>query len=334
MAYRVEDVGDDPARREEIIQFLAHFEDEAEDESLWRERLRFWWEDNPAFRDSLPRGWVLVDDGTIVGFLGAIAMRYVCEDQTTTALAATTWRVEQAHRSSSMSLFLRFSTLADRHLLLNTTPTKGVRKILQAMKYGNAERALSSYLPMRQGSWSAAAILLNPATSLLQRQRLPSTKRVVSLQDEFRVPPIGAPGFLRRLVDREYLDWYCGSPVHPKDFIGLANEDNTLSSYLVVTRLRHRTVRKCRIIDYHTWEEDARELVALLHHICRQSDVLRHSGKPHLLVFTRSTKSPLTFRRLGALWTETRQPHSYYQVPKSLGSVDKPYFVAEGDFGC
>ena len=65
---KLESVQDD--KIEQIIIFLANFENQKRGEDFWRRRLKFWWEDNPCYNSNFCRGWILVENKeNIVGFM-------------------------------------------------------------------------------------------------------------------------------------------------------------------------------------------------------------------------------------------------------------------------
>ena len=82
-----------PADYAELAAFLASFpDDETGSADAWLDRMRAWWDLNPAFEDSMARGWVLRYDDRIVGFFGSIPRRFRLGGRETTVFASTTWR--------------------------------------------------------------------------------------------------------------------------------------------------------------------------------------------------------------------------------------------------
>src|SRR6185436_4976828 len=55
-----------------LADFNARFEDETRPVEFWLGRFRLWWDDNPAWDANATRGWTLMADGRIVGFVGVI----------------------------------------------------------------------------------------------------------------------------------------------------------------------------------------------------------------------------------------------------------------------
>ncbi|RMD57663.1 MAG: hypothetical protein D6828_03460, partial [Nitrospirae bacterium] len=89
-------ITDNKEQRRRIVDFLSNFEGEKKDETFWRERLSFWWDKNPFYSEDLPKGWIVVLNGIIVGFFGVIVTNYTFNGKTYKALNSTTWRVLRA----------------------------------------------------------------------------------------------------------------------------------------------------------------------------------------------------------------------------------------------
>lgn len=118
-----------------LAQFLADFQDDGFDQSVWNRRLTWWWDENPAIPRENERGWVLRSDGEIVGFLGNVPTLLQVLGQATRVHSTTTWRVAHQYRSLSMKLFFKLVELSRDSLLFDTTPADNVVKILQALKF-------------------------------------------------------------------------------------------------------------------------------------------------------------------------------------------------------
>jgi hypothetical protein len=83
------------------------------------------------------RGWVLVDDGKIVGFLGAIfSVRHghpYCN--------VTSWIVKQSHRKAGLELLLPLLEMKD-HTLLNLSPSLFTLSVFRRMGFADLEDRL------------------------------------------------------------------------------------------------------------------------------------------------------------------------------------------------
>jgi hypothetical protein len=129
----------------------------------WEQRLRHWWDDNPAFHPGWERGWVLDEGEKLVGFLGSVPRRVAIDGQVAVSANATTWWVAPEHRKLSLSMLARFTAQkAAGHF--NTTGSATTLKLLEAF----------GYVPFPGGRWSGESFLIvDPArivaASLRQR---------------------------------------------------------------------------------------------------------------------------------------------------------------------
>ena len=124
-----EDYGD-------LIYFLKNFENEKRDESFWLGRIEHWWDKNPAYNDSLKRGWCLTNEqNEIVGFIGSIPSYFQLNYHSQIVYNATTWRVKSKHRKQSLLLFSELIKQSKETILFDTTPSIEVIKILEAFRF-------------------------------------------------------------------------------------------------------------------------------------------------------------------------------------------------------
>lgn len=153
------------------------------------------WQENPAMlqNPAMPIGWVLEQEGRVVGYLGNIPMYYQFKGRRLLAAAARGFAVDAEHRGQSLRLAAAFFSQKDVALLLNTSanvPSGSVFKLCKAEKipYPDYDKALfwvvnargfaSSVLRMRGFGAALAAIagaMLAPAVYIegLWRQRGP-----------------------------------------------------------------------------------------------------------------------------------------------------------------
>lgn len=109
---------------------LAMPSGEADIQAFWQ-RL---WKTNPAFEASprpLALGWVLEDEGRMVGFFGNIPMLYFMGHHAAIAADAALWGVEQTHRQESGRLAQAYFDQANVDLLFVTTGVKPTGRIFE-----------------------------------------------------------------------------------------------------------------------------------------------------------------------------------------------------------
>jgi len=117
-----------------LAEFLASFEDEALPLEYWQRRLENWWRNNPAYDDTTPCGWMLIDDEQIVGFLGCIPTMFRVHGREQVCYGATTWRVEAPYRSESMKLMFSLLAATKGTIVYNTSPMT-VLPIIEALGF-------------------------------------------------------------------------------------------------------------------------------------------------------------------------------------------------------
>lgn len=118
-----------------LADFNAHFEDETRPVEFWLGRFRLWWDDNPAWDANATRGWTLVADGRIVGFVGVIPALFQTNGVETRACFSTTWRVNATHRGASLKLMTAVVAAGKDQILFSTTAKKEIAPIMQALGY-------------------------------------------------------------------------------------------------------------------------------------------------------------------------------------------------------
>ena len=127
----------------ELTDFLSHFEQGKRGRGFWRNRLSFWWDDNPAFSEDMERGWVLKDNDRIVGFFGIVPTRFQLSYNPITVFNSTTWRVMSEYRGKSLGLLAKHLNAAEKTILFATTPNAEVSSILDKFKLNICEATLA-----------------------------------------------------------------------------------------------------------------------------------------------------------------------------------------------
>jgi len=120
-------------RYQELAQFLATADAGGKTPAYWARCFRFWWDENPV--TDAERGWVLLAENRVVGFLGVIPIAFQIAGKPAIAYSATTWHVDKAYRVHGMKLLLRAIAASKNAILFNTTPNDRVIPILEQMKF-------------------------------------------------------------------------------------------------------------------------------------------------------------------------------------------------------
>jgi hypothetical protein len=146
-----------PTEYDELAHYLSNSEDDVLPASVWRERMDLWWENNPFFQAQDARGWIVRtkgDAGTIVGFFGLIPMPFQLAGREIIAYAATTWRIDPAHRHNTLAAIAKLLRHTRQTLLFTSTTNPVLTKILSALKFvplrqTDFEQRQPSVLPLR-----------------------------------------------------------------------------------------------------------------------------------------------------------------------------------------
>lgn len=100
---------------------------------FWLQRFKLWWEQNPAFVEgNTVRGWTILDEDKIVGFMGNIPTKFQLSGKEVFAFNGTNLSVLPEYRTRSLALFLRQINYSP--IVFMTTPSDNMMPIFQAFK--------------------------------------------------------------------------------------------------------------------------------------------------------------------------------------------------------
>jgi len=164
-----------------LADFNADFENETRPAPYWADRFRVWWEDNPAWRDGDMRGWTLMRQGRIVGFVGVFPANFQLNGDETRAWISTTWRVQTAHRGQSLQLMRAVVSAAGQDLLFSTTAKQQIAPVMEALGYRRMPAAGGprSLLVVNAARFSEVLLLARSGT--MMARLIPSFVRRVQL---------------------------------------------------------------------------------------------------------------------------------------------------------
>lgn len=102
----------------------------------WERRFEIWWAANPAFTPHFPRGWVLENETSLVGFIGNVPVKFLVCGEEKTAVAAVTWYVNPSVRGLySIQLLNEFLKQKNVSLFLFNTDAPNLMKILYKNRF-------------------------------------------------------------------------------------------------------------------------------------------------------------------------------------------------------
>lgn len=276
------------------------------------------WKENPAMQQNpaIPIGWVLEQEGDVVGYLGNIPMYYQFQGRRLLAAAARGFAVDAEYRSHSLRLVAAFFSQKNVDLLLNTSanvPSGSLFQLGKAEKipYPDYDRALfwvvnargfaSSALRMRGFGVALAAIggvALAPAVYFegLLRRRGPQGNAAAYEVSVLKPNSIGEEFddfWQRMLADRpqcmladrsaQALRWHFGhrGATARRAIIVCAWHAGKLVGYVVLTREDSEGIglMRSRVVDLMA-EKDVPDLIDAL--LCAAVQQARRDGS-HIL---------------------------------------------------
>jgi hypothetical protein len=120
---------------EELSLFNAQFPGDKRTKEDWLNRFQHWWDNNPAFDDKWIRGFLLIADGKIVGWVGSFPTWFKAGENIVKAFNGTSWRVLEPFRKYSIDLWTKNREISKHFISFNTTPTEDVIKMITRLGY-------------------------------------------------------------------------------------------------------------------------------------------------------------------------------------------------------
>ena len=345
-----------------LSTFLAGFpDDESGDAGAWMRRMQTWWDLNPAFDDGVTRGWLLREQGEIVGFLGAIPWKFQLGGQETTVFAGTTWRVLPQYRGMSFALKRRQMDEQGDALHFSTTPRAEVERLLKLLGYepmrsGEGDETHSAIildfeklLRAKLDGRASARLLAKRAAPALAAFQAMRTRRLRRCAHE-KVRELGqadeAFDDLWERTRNRYpsthvrtaaaINWYCfSSPEFEKTLFGYFDGDR-LAGYIVFLSVERRGIRFFECVDLWIEPGPRREVVlgAMVEKARRFAEEASFD-RLYLPHFDNATAA--AYAHLGLLQMRGPRRPGYYRGPSELMRQLTPansYLVlAEGDYG-
>ena len=122
-------------QQDKLIEFLTRFDINKRSKDYWRNRLLLWWDKNPSFTAKDVKGWILIERGEIVGFIGNIPLHFQLSGKKLKVYAGTTWNVDKPYRNKSISLLFKSLEVAKETILFSTTAGGDIEKINKTLNY-------------------------------------------------------------------------------------------------------------------------------------------------------------------------------------------------------
>ncbi|MDD2246995.1 MAG: hypothetical protein PHC39_07985 [Proteiniphilum sp.] len=119
---------------EPLAEFNASFPNEYRTKNEWLYRYRIWWDYNPAYQPSHPRGVIALSGANIIGTTNNFPTKMIWEGEETTVVNGSTWRVLPQYRKHSMDIWHKHRELTQRFILFNTSANPNVVRLLKLLR--------------------------------------------------------------------------------------------------------------------------------------------------------------------------------------------------------
>ncbi len=253
------------------------------------------WVNNPFLvpDQHFPIGWVVEDEGQVVGTFGNIPLGYEMDGQRLLAAAATSWAADPPHRSAAGTLMFRFLKQEGVDLLLDTSANYEAGRLLAAAKmprmpsesYGEVLLWITDHRRLAVGAMQrrgvpGAGLWGYPAGALLwaldhpwQRWRHAPSENVAVVKgfdqrfDRFWDQLRRQPGRLMAVRDRDALDWHFHLAREQGRLTVLTGEEEgSMFGYAVLLRsdFSHLGLRRSIIADVQTIGGSPQHIQSLL----------------------------------------------------------------------
>lgn len=313
---------DTPAARVELVAFLErHLQ--PRNGCGWEQRLRFWWDENPAAALNQERGRWVHANGRLVAYGGSIPALHAWQEQPCEAEYATTLCVDERFPKAGALVFLQQREVAAQRMIAHATPNPRVQAALLKLGARAEQTVTRHFFPagvashLRGRSWWPS---------------LPSHKRLVTDPNEVMsiARPFQRADRIEKWITPDYLRWFCRSLTRTHHFLGIVDGGGTLSSYLLVTHRQVRGMRSWDVLESFTTNEDESELQSLIGMLVKEPGLLPGGA---LLVTGAKFPDDSGWDRLPALLRRRQKVCHFFLLPEALRHAPKHTIMAEGDLG-
>ncbi len=250
--------------RDDLVRFCMDFDQGKYTEKFWTDRMNSWWDKNPYFSESDCRGFKILNNDTIQGFIGLVPQEMMVAGEVRKVFSLTTWRVLEEARSQSMMAFLKCLQVTKDTLLFNTTPNDVVQAILPKFQFELSPQAVDEtknqmlLLPVRphrlvalvrDGKLAGFALPLLPFSAVLNlfyrlylRFRLKGSTNSFLIRkltgDEPEIDELWDQSkdiyATTNIRDKCFYSWaYHDNYTHPLELVGCYDQGNLAALFLV-----------------------------------------------------------------------------------------------------
>jgi hypothetical protein len=330
-----------------LIEFLSAFPEENRSHEQWLQRLKHWWDENPAFDENWIRGFVITDNNCLVGFVGSFPTLIKYGNQIVQAFNGTTWRVLEGYRNYSIDLWFKNRELSNLMFSFNTTPNDYVIKLIKKLKYsllpwGDSSESLFILKPLRfikvkvsaKYGFCAYAFALGISLRqlfILRNQQVYNFQKLQSADFQFDIlwNKTSNISECTNVRTSEIVNWYTKN----KLLIGIYR-DNILIGYGIFSRNKTNQLSEICLVDI--WLTVEESLNKVIPELVSYAITLGHSVEVDFIRFPHFTSAHATaFRQTGLLNKQIIRKN-YYRIPDNWhGEVTErnSYFcMLQGDY--
>lgn len=339
-----------------LVDFLVSFPGETREAQFWFDRFCLWWDRNPAMSEEFIKGWILKENGKLVGFLGTFPSYFQLFGKKTVVHNATTWRVSPDYRNHSLRLLFKQIETSQGTLLFMTTPNETVTRVIKSQNYQLIERPdqRAAYWVTNFGrvfqsfagrnlAVRTLGIGIAPFFHWIQNVRLKPSKSALRFEAKEIFHADSAfdelwtgtrdryPNTYVRTA--ETINWYCFASPHFKKHLFGVYQGSQLKAYGIFIRRQSRKLNLWECIDF--WgNTDEGVIKALL--VCLKKCVRKCSID--LIKFPSfSRQIGELFRRAGLFRVGSREREEYFKISTELKEVfsenDTYFTYSVGDVG-
>ncbi|MCF7785534.1 MAG: hypothetical protein K9N47_05390 [Prosthecobacter sp.] len=313
---------DTPTARLELVEFLNR-QLPPQNGPRWEQRLRLWWDENPAAAINPERGRWVHSEGRLVAYGGSIPALHAWQERICQTVYATTFCMDGQFPKAAAMVFLQQREIAAQRMIIHSTPSPRVQEALHKMG-ARAEQTVTRYF--------FPAGLASRLRGHTWWPSLPTDKRVVT--DPAEVTAIPRPyqraDRIEKWITPEYLRWYCRATTREHHFLGLVDAAGVLSSYLIITPRLVRGLHGWDVLESFTTQEDRSDLYALIGLLVKEPGILPGGA---VLVTAAAFPDDLTWAHPPALLCRNQHVCHFFLFPEALRQAPKHTIMAEGDLG-
>lgn len=310
------------AARAELVEFLNR-QLPPQNGHGWEQRLRHWWDENPAAAINPERGRWVHSEGRLVAYGGSIPALHAWQERICQTVYATTFCMDGQFPKAAALIFLQQREVAEQRMIIHSTPSPRIQEALFKMGSRAEQTVTRRFFP---------AGLASRVYGRSWWPSLPADKRVVT--DLTQVTAIARPYQRRDRIEKwitpHYLRWFCNAPTRKHHFLGLVDNAGVLSSYLLVTPRLVRGLRSWDVLEAFTTQEDRSELYALIGNLVKEPGLLPGGA---LIVTAAAFPADLTWEPPPAILSRNQHVCHFFLFPEALRQAPKHTIMAEGDLG-